>query len=315
LQAVSVNQLTKIYRNGTKALDRLSLTVQPGEIFTLLGPNGAGKSTLIQTLTTYLAPTSGSVQIFGKDLTREPDFVRQQIACVAQRTSIDNHLSLLENLIFQSRLYKLDKTTAARRISALIEAFGLSDYTQNRVVTYSGGIKRRLDIAMSMVSAPRLLFLDEPSVALDVESRKAVWEIIQTIRSTYGTTVLMTTHYLEEAEALSDTLCILKEGHELVQDSPANLRQVLQRNLIQIRLADPAAAQALKHLLTAQDFVLSLQHVENSLTLAVQDKTYGLLAVQQLVSQHNLPYQTLGIIEPSLEDVFLSLTRAGKEEA
>ena len=194
LEAILINNLTKIYRDGKKALDHLSMTVKEGEIFTLLGQNGAGKSTLINTLTTYLTPTSGLVKVFGKDLCQEPAFVRKQIACVAQKNSIDNHLSLMENMLFQSSLYQLDKATATKRIDELIHAFALEDFSDHRVATYSGGMKRRLDIAMSMISRPKLLFLDEPTVALDIESRKVVWEIIGKIRKDYGTTVFMTTH-------------------------------------------------------------------------------------------------------------------------
>lgn len=308
MEAILINNLTKVYREGKKALDNLSMTVQEGEIFTLLGQNGAGKSTLINTLTTYLTPTSGSVKVFGKDLCQEPAFVRKQIACVAQKTSIDNHLSLMENMLFQSRLYKLDKATAAKRINELVNSFGLTEFADQRVFTYSGGIKRRLDIAMSMVSHPKILFLDEPTVALDIESQKAVWEIIEKIRKDYGTTVFMTTHYLEEAEALSDTICILKDGHELVQNTPENLRKYTGKNLIQVILNAPPDAKSLELLLSRQPFVLSVHCKDSTITAAVKDRQHDLLSINKIIIENSTPYRSIGIIEPSLEDVFLTLT-------
>ncbi len=313
MEAILINNLTKVYRDGKKALDNLSMTVQEGEIFTLLGPNGAGKSTLINILTTYLTPTAGSVKVLGKDICQETAFVRKKIACVAQKNSIDNHLSLMENMLFQSRLYKLDTATAAKRIDELINYLGLKEFTNHRVSTYSGGVKRRLDIAMSMVSHPKILFLDEPTVALDVESRKAVWEIVRKIRSDYGTTVFMTTHYLEEAESLSDTICILKEGHELVQDTPENLRKYTRQNLIQVTLNNPANSKSLELLLSKQPFVLSIHSHDSTITAAVKDKGHDLLSINRILIDNATPYQAIGIIEPSLEDVFLTLTNAERK--
>jgi ABC-2 type transport system ATP-binding protein len=315
LEAILINNLTKIYRDGTKALDNLSMTVKEGEIFTLLGQNGAGKTTLINTLTTYLTSASGSVKIFGKDLRQEPAFVRKQIACVAQKISIDNHLSFMENMLFQSRLYKLDKRTAAQRIAELIDSFGLKEFANHRVFTYSGGIKRRLDVAMSMVSHPKILFLDEPTVALDVESRKAVWEIIEKIRNDYGTTVFMTTHYLEEAEDLSDTICILKDGHELVQDTPENLRKITRQNLIQVTLNTPDDTKSLELLLSKQPFVLSIHSQNSTVTVAVKDKEHSLLSINRILIDNSIPYRAIGMIEPSLENVFLTLTNEARKGA
>lgn len=313
MEAISINHLTKIYRNGKKALDDLSLTIQEGELFTLLGQNGAGKSTLINTLTTFLMPTSGCVKVFGEDLRQNPASVRRQIACVAQHTSIDNHLSLIENMQFQSRLYKLEHAVAGKSISDLIEAFGLNAYTQQRVFTYSGGIKRRLDIAMSMVSHPRILFLDEPTVGLDVESRNAVWDILGKIRRDYGATIFMTTHYLEEADALSDTICIIQDGHQLVQDTPKNLRKFTRQNLIQISMKTTANIEWFEESLTGLPCVTTVQANDHTLVASVQDREQGLVAINRHLIEHAIPYQSIGIIEPSLENVYLNLIHAAKQ--
>lgn len=315
MEAILINNLTKVYRDGRKALDNLSISVQEGEIFTLLGQNGAGKSTLINTLTTYLTPTSGSVKIFGKDLCQEPAFVRKQIACVAQKNSIDNHLSLMENMLFQSKLYKIDKRTATKRIDQLIKSFGLEDFTNQRVLTYSGGIKRRLDIAMSMISHPKILFLDEPTVALDIESRKEVWKIVKKIRKEYGTTVFMTTHYLEEAEALSDTICILKDGRQLVQDAPESLRQYTNQSLVEVTLNTSETVKDLEFILSKQVFVSSVYSKDKTLMVKVNDKEQDLLAINKLLLTNSISYHAIGIVEPSLEHVFLTLTHENGKEA
>ena len=214
MYAIQIKNVVKEYKNGVQALSGLNLTVKQGELFSLLGQNGAGKSTLIRILTTYLKPTSGHIMMFGKDIEKEATTIRTEIACVSQQTSIDTYLSLEENMIFQSRLYKIPKSEAFDRMEKLIVAFGLEQYRKYPVSSYSGGVKRRLDIALNMMAKPKLLFLDEPTVGMDIQSRRLMWEMINKIRTDFGTTVFLTTHYLEEADNLSDTICIMKDGKE-----------------------------------------------------------------------------------------------------
>ncbi|MFT3982901.1 MAG: ATP-binding cassette domain-containing protein [Lachnospiraceae bacterium] len=232
MNAIYVKDLVKRYKNGVQALDGLTLTVKEGEIFSLLGPNGAGKSTLIHVLTTYLRPTSGFVTMFGKDISREAAEIRSKISCVAQRTSIDTYLSLTENMTFQSKLYQVPRAEAAKRMEMLISCFGLEDYLKYPVSCYSGGVKRRLDIALSLISNPKVLFLDEPTVGMDIGSRRAMWDMVKKIRTDFGTTIFLTTHYLEEADELSDTICIMKNGKEVIQDSPNALREYLRQDTL-----------------------------------------------------------------------------------
>jgi ABC-2 type transport system ATP-binding protein len=307
LDAIIVKELTKTYVGGKTALNKLSLSVKEGEIYTLLGPNGAGKSTLINTLTTYLKPTSGLVQIMGKDLSKEQKFVRSQIACVAQKASIDNHLTLRENMLFQSRLYKLDKATAKSRMQALIHAFGLKDYVDSRVSTYSGGVKRRLDIAMSMMSYPKILYLDEPTVGMDIESRKAMWDIIKKIQNDYGTTVFLTTHYLEEADMLSDTICIIKDGHEIVQDSPENLRRYTQQNLIKISLSSVKKANEFAEAIKIMPFVRGIRLSEQTVFINAEENERDFLAVNRFVLDRSFSFDSIEIVKPSLDDVFITI--------
>lgn len=309
MEAISVSNLSKEYASGKKALDNVSISVSAGEIFSLLGPNGAGKSTLINILTTFLKPTSGQVSVLGHDVQTEQNAVRADIACVAQKVSIDNHLSLRENMLFQSRLYKLDKMTAAKRMETLIAAFALKEYEKYKVTAYSGGIKRRLDIAMSMMSYPKILFLDEPTVGMDIESRKAMWEVVKTIKTEFGTTVFLTTHYLEEADILSDTVCIMKDGHELAQDTPEHLRKHTRKNIVRIDLDDSEPRPELIKAISALPFVEGIRQEQNIIYTNTHDAKRDFHALNQFLSDKQIPYSAIGVVTPSLDDIFLSLTQ------
>lgn len=309
MDAISVSSLSKIYKNGKKALDDLNMTVSKGEIFALLGPNGAGKSTLINILTTYLEPTGGQVSVLGKDLRAEPMPVRALISCVAQKVSIDDHLSLRENMLFQSRLYKLDRTTANKRMEELIAAFHLKDYEKYRVTVYSVGIKRRLDIAMSMMSYPKILFLDEPTVGMDIESRKAMWDMVKKIKDDFGTTIFLTTHYLEEAELLSDTVCIMKDGHKLVQDTPEHLRRHTRQNLIRIELDHLKDRHPIKKCITDLPFVKGMREEQSTVYIDTHNAKENFHTLNQWLMDQHIPYSSIGIVTPSLDDIFLSLTQ------
>jgi len=306
--AIEINNLVKQYKNGVKALDDLSLKVKQGEIFSLLGPNGAGKSSLINILTTFYKPTSGRVTILGKDLCEEPTWVRKQIACVSQNVSIDDHLSLMENMIFQSRLYKVDNATAKKRIELLIDSFGLSQYLKYPVASYSGGVKRRLDIAMNMVSMPKILFLDEPTVGMDIISRKAMWKIMHKIKDNFKTTIFLTTHYLEEADALSDTICIMKEGHQLIDGTPDNLKQYTKQNILRIGFSNKEKTKNCANILSKTHILPSMKVRENSILGDSGDDRKTFESINKWLLDHSFDFESIEIIKPSLEDVFLKLT-------
>lgn len=308
MKAIKINQLTKQYKNGVRALNGISLSVKQGEIFSLLGPNGAGKSSLINILTTYFSPTSGTVTMLGRDLVKEPAFIRQHIACAAQTVSIDEHLSLRENMLFQSRLYKVDKAAAQKRMNALIDSFELSAYLKYPVASYSGGVKRRLDIAMNMVSYPQILFLDEPTVGMDVSSRQAMWDIMRKTRDEFGTTIFLTTHYLEEADQLSDTICIIKEARELVQGTPANLRQYLRQNMLRISFSDGEQAKHYSNLLAEANLLPSIDVRGSSVFADAGDGRETFAAVNRWLLDKGVSFEAIEIVQPSLEDVFLKLT-------
>ncbi len=314
MSAIEVKKLVKQYKNGVRALDDLNIKVNKGEIFSLLGPNGAGKSSLINILTTYYTPTSGNVTVLGKDLFKEPAWIRTQIACVAQHISIDAHLSLMENMIFQSRIYKVEAKVAKQRIESLIDSFELSDYLKYPTVSYSGGVKRRLDIAMNMVSSPKILFLDEPTVGMDVNSRKNMWKMLLKIRDEYKTTIFLTTHYLEEAEHLSDTICIMKEGKDLAQGTPSSLRNYISQNIIRIAFSDTGKAKKCKDALDGMELVNFTSIRNNSVFASVGDSRTDYPKVNKFLLDHMVEFNAIEISEPSLEDVFLALTSANRGE-
>lgn len=307
MYALAANNLTKQYRGGVKALNGLTFQVRQGEIYTLLGPNGAGKSTLINILTTYYKPTSGEVSLLGRDLFGNPGWARTQIACVAQQISIDTHLSLMENMRFQSRLYQIGTAESKERIARMIDTFHLTDYLEHPTASYSGGVKRRLDIAMNMVSLPKILFLDEPTVGMDVQSRKAMWEMLTAIRDEFGTTIFLTTHYLEEAEALSDTICIMKQGAAVTQGPPRELRGIISQNILRIQFPDrPKAKQQLAQL--HGKLPVHSQYLRGKDIMAVVGSgEQSLPAITRLLLDLDIPFTGIEIAEPSLEDVFLTL--------
>lgn len=306
--AIEIDNLVKQYKNGVKALDNLNLEVNSGEIFSLLGPNGAGKSSLINILTTYYKPTSGNVTMLGKDLCKEPAWIRTQIACVAQQISIDAHLSLMENMIFQSRMYKVDAKVAKERINSLIDRFELSGYLKYPVASYSGGVKRRLDIAMNMVSMPKILFLDEPTVGMDAMSRKAMWKMLLKIRDEYKTTIFLTTHYLEEADQLSETICIMKDGKEIVQGTPSSLRSYTRQNMLRIAFSSVEETKKYIDDLDNMECIKFTDVRSNSVFAGVDDSRTAFATMNKWLLDHHVEFDAIEIVKPSLEDVFLSLT-------
>ena len=313
MQAIQVENVFKKYRNGVQALNGISFTVQKGEIFSLLGQNGAGKSTLINILTTYLQQTSGKVTMLGNDIAENTLSIRPRIACVAQRISIDTHLSLRENMMFQSKLYKIPTAEAKKRMEHLISCFGLEHYMKYPVSSYSGGVKRRLDIALNMMSNPDILFLDEPTVGMDVQSRIAMWEMISKIREDFGTTIFLTTHYLEEADNLSDTLCIIKDGKTVIQGTPSALREYLHRDILKINFVEKEYA---KRYLQEISMLFNKAQIDvqgSTIVINTKNSQTDFHSVANFIVQNNIPVLGIEIEQPTIEDVFVYLTADNKE--
>ncbi|CCB85658.1 MULTISPECIES: ABC transporter ATP-binding protein [Parachlamydia] len=224
--AVEVIELSHIY-NTRLAVDKISFAIEPGSTFGLLGPNGAGKSTTIKMLTTLLPVTSGTAFIGGYDLNTQPAQIRQLIGYVPQLLSADGELTGYENLVLSAKLYGLSKKQREKRIAELLEFMGLSDFANQLVNQYSGGMIRRLEIAQALVHEPQVLFLDEPTVGLDPAARKTLWKHIQEWRQTFGTTILMTTHDMDEADNLCDIVAFMHMGHIVAMDAPLHLKATL----------------------------------------------------------------------------------------
>lgn len=314
MYAIQVEHAVKLYKNGVQALNNLNLSVQRGEIFSLLGHNGAGKSTLIRILTTYLRPTSGEITMLDKDIYKDAAAIRSQIACVAQHISIDTHLSLEENMMFQSRLYKIPKAKAEQRMEKLVADFGLSQYRKYPVSSYSGGVKRRLDIALNMMSNPHILFLDEPTVGMDIQSRITMWDMVRKIRDDFGTTIFLTTHYLEEADGLSDTICIMKDGKEIIQGTSNELRSLLHQDALQVKFVSNFEANK-NLLLLGQHFSSKEVFIKNSsVIINASDSRFDMENAASFLLEQHIPFVGIEIVQPTLEDVFLRLTQNGQEK-
>ncbi|HEX7101165.1 MAG TPA: ATP-binding cassette domain-containing protein [Nitrolancea sp.] len=306
--AIEARNLVKTYRGDVRAVDDLSFSVQPGTIFGLLGPNGAGKSTTVKILTTLSRPDSGEAWITGIDALREPDRVRHVIGCVAQRSGVDLEATARENLTLQGRVYGLGGNELKARVAELLERFGLTA-AANRVTSgYSGGMKRRLDIAMGLIHRPRVLFLDEPTTGLDPEVRADTWREISRLASEEGLTILLTTHYLEEADHLAQNLAIVDHGRIVASGTPDQLKGQLHGDAIQIELAEIRADGAVQTAIERLGIVRELMVEGRTVRARVDSSATAIPAVLAALDGAGLPVASVLVSRPSLDDVYLRHT-------
>jgi ABC-2 type transport system ATP-binding protein len=298
----------------TRAVDGIDLVVPRGGVFGLLGPNGAGKTTTIRIFATLTRPDSGTAEVLGHDVVRAPDAVRSRISLTGQFATIDNSLTGLENMLLQARLLGLTRRAANRRATELLEAFDLADAARRAVKTYSGGMKRRLDIAASIVVTPELLFLDEPTTGLDPQSRNRVWETVRRLVA-QGTTVLLTTQYLDEADRLSDRIAVIDHGRIIADDTPGRLKSSVGSGVLHVRLE--AAAQrerALRTLAGALGVAVHRAPDPTALTARIdadpshQDASVAVAQAMTRLSHDGIKVATFSLGQPSLDEVFLALT-------
>lgn len=302
---VETHNLTKVF-NGRKAVDRLNLTIEEGEIFGLLGPNGAGKTTTIAMLSTILAPTGGTAIISGYDIRRKPKDVRRTIGVVPQDVALYDDLTAVENLAYFGKLYGVDGKLLRRQINKLLKLVRLKDRANDRVKSFSSGMKDRLNLAVSLIHEPRLLFLDEPTTGLDPQARLAVWKMIKKLQAD-GVSILLTTHYMEEADYLCNRVGIMNSGRIITLDSPATLK----RSIGKLEVIEVKATRIPKALLARLRKLRGVKEVVQTpkglrLLTPTADAIIG--QVVSSITSKKVRIDSLNVVQPTLEDVFIKLT-------
>jgi ABC-2 type transport system ATP-binding protein len=315
--AIETSGLVKVF-GKTRAVDGVDLAVPAGTVYGLLGPNGAGKTTVVRMLATLLRPDEGSARVFGHDVLGEADAVRGRVSLTGQYASVDEDLTGTENLVLLGRLLGHRKPAARRRAAGLLEAFGLADAAGRQVKKYSGGMRRRLDIAASILNTPDLLFLDEPTTGLDPRSRNQVWEIIRAVVA-HGTTVLLTTQYLDEADRLAGRIAVIDHGKVIAEGTPGELKSSVGAGAVHVRLRDrrqrPEAERVLTRALErALAAPVQLDADPVALTARVSGHQTDLAAAEQAshalaeLAHHGIIVDDFSLGQPSLDEVFLALT-------
>ncbi len=304
--AIEVEQLVREFRKGPRAVDGIDLAVAPGEIYGFLGPNGAGKSTTVLVLTTLLPPTSGSARVGGFDIVKQGAQVRASIGAALQEAALDAILTGREHLVLQATLQGLPAAERRPRADALLERVGLTEAADRRVGGYSGGMKRRLDLALALVHAPRILFLDEPTTGLDPQSRAALWEEVSRLARDEGMTVFLTTQYLEEADVLADRIGIIDHGRIVAEGTPAQLKAEIGSPTVEVTPCDPEAGDRLAELLSS--FGEMRRNGRGSVTVQLPGGETQLADIVRVLDQADLRIELLQLHQPSLDDVFLAKT-------
>jgi ABC-2 type transport system ATP-binding protein len=304
--AIEAESLARSFGN-VRALDGVSLRVSAGEVYGLLGPNGAGKTTLVRLLATLDTPDHGHARVFGHDTVDDAEAVRQRVALTGQHASVDADLTGAENLVLLARLLGLRHRNARRRAGELLEAFDLADAGRRQVHTYSGGMRRRLDLAASLVIPPELLFLDEPTTGLDPRSRSELWRLVRSLVAG-GTTVLLTTQYLEEADQLADRIGVIDNGRLIEEGTPSELKSRIGTGALEVRLRDPADRPEAERLLAATLGADLHPAVDPSSFTARVDEPDGVAAALAALSDAGIRVVGYTLGQPSLDEVFLSLT-------
>lgn len=305
--AVEAVGLEKRYK-ATRALDGLDLHVPRGTVHGLLGPNGAGKTTAVRVLTTLTRMDGGSAHVAGLDVRTQPRAVRRRIGLTGQQTAVDDVLSARQNLTMFGRLFRLTKADARQRADELLDYFGLTEAADRSPKNFSGGMRRRLDLAASMILAPQVLFLDEPTTGLDPAGRREVWQAIRDLTDG-GTTVLLTTHYLDEADQLCDRISVIDHGRNVVEDNPAGLKRRIGNEQLEVVAAEPEGFAELAALVAGLGTAEPVSDVESlTVSVPVADGVGALTELAARARAAHVPLADLGLRRPTLDEAFLALT-------
>jgi len=308
MHAIKVDSLSKHFQKF-KAVDNISFQIEQGEIFGFLGPNGAGKSTTMMILTTLLKPTSGNASVQGFDVVTQAKKVRENIGFVQQEIGVDEYLTGRENLIFQSRISQMPKDLVNSRIDEVISLVELEEKQNEAAITYSGGMRKRLDIACGLIHRPKVLFLDEPTVGLDIQTRRKIWEYIRKIHKEFEMTLFVSTHYMEEADKLCDRVGIIDYGKIQVIDTPEIMKNTMGNDMISFSLIDVIAKQdELINRIEQIEFVNQVTRKQGEITIKSSQCSEVIPKIFQTTSEMNIEIDSLSLNKPTLDDVFISYT-------
>ena len=308
MHAIEVDSLTKKF-GDFKAIDNISFDVEEGEIFGFLGPNGAGKSTTMMILTTLLKPSSGKVLVGGHDILSDAKKVREKIGYVQQEISVDEFLTGRENLYLHARINHIPSNLIKSRIDDVLELVELGEKQDQAALTYSGGMRKRLDIANGLLSRPSVLFLDEPTVGLDIQTRRKIWSYIKKIRKEFGMTVFISTHYMEEADELCGRIGIIDFGKIQVIDTPKSMKRAIGNEIISFNLVDGKANQdTLIDQINNIEFVKEVKNKQDSITVFSTNSNEVIPKIFQASTNLNMKINSLTLKQPTLDDVFISYT-------
>ncbi|MBT3363153.1 MAG: ATP-binding cassette domain-containing protein [Chloroflexi bacterium] len=314
LSIIETDKLTKVFKGDVRAVDGIDFEVKEGEIFGFLGPNGAGKTTTIKMLNTLIPPTSGSAKVAGYDIVKQPSDVRTSIGYVAQDVGVDEHSTGRENLTLYGHFYRLDKATIKQRIAEIFKLVDLEGYEDKMAKTYSGGMRKRLDLAMGLIHNPKLVFMDEPTTGLDPQTRSKIWEYIRKMTKELGITIFLTTHYLEEADQLCNRVAIIDLGKIITTGTPSELKSSIGGDVINLSPGkgdEEARSQFMTNtqkVLEGESFVQRTQPAEEELAVYVDNAKTATPAIMRILAEKGIDVETLSISRPSLDDVFLKYT-------
>lgn len=314
MSVIATYGLTKVFPGGVRAVDGIDFEVETSEVFGFLGPNGAGKTTTIKMLNTLMQPTSGTAVVSGFDILKNPAEVRKRIGYVGQDVGVDEYGTGRENLTLYGHFYRLDGKAIKERVKELFQLVDLTGYEDKIVSTYSGGMRKRLDIAMGLIHQPDVIFLDEPTVGLDPQTRVHIWDYIHDLAKAKGVTVFLTTHYMEEADHLADRIAIIDRGKIMVTGTPDELKQSISGDVVTVSSCATKEEECQEFLhrsesaLSGEPFVIRTQTMDGELAVYVDHGESAMPIIMRLLSNQGIEVKTISMARPSLDDVFLKYT-------